>query len=340
MYPPGQCAVSGLSGLSMSKALVFVSHPARPEVRQIYIDALSPLAEVVFAADLGPAERHTAFAATKVLVTFSPERELEVAELKSVGHLGMAQCLAAGRDRFPFQEFAGVPVAFNPGAASAPIAEHTMALILAAAKNLLPRHQQLVAGEFNQAGVNTRLDGGTAAVIGLGAIGSKVARLLQAFGMKVRAVNRSGNTPHPVEMCRTLAHLDEVLDQSDVAVISVELNAATQDLIGKRQLQLLKANAILVNVSRAAVVQEEALFEHLRAKPGFRAGLDVWWVEPMHAGEFALAHPFFELPNVIGSPHNSPMVEGIFVDLARAACMNIARFLNGQETWHLADRPL
>ena len=340
MYPPGQCALSRLSGLSMAKALVFVSHPAKPEVRQTYIDALCPLAEVVFGADLGPAERHTAFAAAKVLVTFSPERELDEAELKTVGHLGMAQCLAAGRDRFPFERFTGVPVAFNPGAASAPIAEHTLALVLAAAKNLLPRHQQLVAGEFNQAGVNTRLDGATAAIDGLGAIGSKVARLLQAFGMKIRAVNRSGNTSHPVEMCRTLLDLDEVLDQADVAVISAELNAATQDLIGIRQLQLLKPNAILVNVSRAAVVQEEALFQHLKANPGFRAGLDVWWVEPMHAGKFALGHPFFELPNVIGSPHNSPMVEGIFVDLARAASTNIARFLNGQEPWHLADRAM
>ena len=340
MYPPRQFALSRVSGLSMSKAMVFVSHPANPEVRQTYIDVLSPLAEVVFGADRGPAERRAAFAAAKVLVTFSPERELDQAELKSVGRLGMAQCLAAGRDRFPFERFTGVPLAFNPGAASAPIAEHTLALVLAAAKNLLPRHQQLVAGEFNQAGVNTRLDGATAAVVGLGAIGSKVARLLQAFGMKIRAVNRSGSTPHPVEMCRTLLDLDKVLDQADVAVISVELNAATQDLIGIRQLQLLKPNAILVNVSRAAVVQEQALFLHLKANNGFRAGLDVWWVEPMHAGKFALGHPFFELPNVIGSPHNSPMVEGIFVDLARAASLNIERFLRGLQPLHLADRPL
>ena len=340
MPPSGQYAISWLSGLSVSTALVFVSHPASPAARQTYIDALSPLANVLFATDLGPAERHTAFASARVLVTFSPERELDAAELKSVAHLGMAQCLAAGRDRFPFARFAGVAVAFNPGAASAPIAEHTMALILAAAKNLLPRHRQMAAGEFNQAGVNTRLDGGTAAVIGLGAIGSKVARLLQAFGMKIRAVNRSGNTAHPVQMCRTLARLDEVLDGSDVAVISAELNEATKDLIGARQLELLKPNAILVNVSRAAVVQEEALFQHLKANPGFRAGLDVWWVEPMHAGKFELGHPFFELPNVIGSPHNSPMVEGIFVDLARAASSNIARFLNGQQPWHLADRAM
>ena len=103
----------------MSKALVFVSHPASPEARQSYIDALSPLAEMVFGADLGPAERHTAFAAAKVLATFSPDRELDEAELESVGHLGMAQCLAAGRDRFPFKRFVGVPVSFNPGAASA-----------------------------------------------------------------------------------------------------------------------------------------------------------------------------------------------------------------------------
>lgn len=184
--------------------------------------------------------------------------------------------------------------------------------------------------------INTRLRGGTAAIVGLGAIGSKVALLLQAFGMTIRAVNRSGQTSQRVDMCVTLDHLHTALDQADVLVIAAELNARTENAIGEPQLRLLKADAILVNVSRAALVQQAALYAHLREHPGFRACLDVWWVEPMHAGEFRLEYPFMELPNVIGSPHNSPMVQGIFADLSRAAARNIARFLSGQTPLHVA----
>ena len=316
--------------------IVAVSHAADLSVRATYLQQLSPLADVRFIADLQPAERLAVLRSAQVLATFSPTHELKGAESGSLAGLRFVQCLAAGRDRFPFAAFAGCGVAFNPGAAAEPIAEHAVAMILAAAKNLFTRHRQLADGVFNQSAFNTRLAGGTAAIVGLGAIGSRTGRLLQAFGMKIRAINSSGQTGHPVDMCRTLADLDVVLDGADVVVVAVELNRQTENLIGARQLQQLKSDAILVNVSRAAVIQQDALFAHLTAHPAFRACLDVWWAEPMHGGQFALEHSFLELPNVIGSPHNSAMVEGIFSDLARAAASNIARFMQGQTPHHLA----
>jgi phosphoglycerate dehydrogenase-like enzyme len=118
--------------------------------------------------------------------------------------------------------------------------------------------------------------------------------------------------------------------------VCIALNAETLGRIGRRELALLRPDAILVNVSRAAVVQQDALFEHLSAHPQFRAGLDVWWDEPMHGGAFRLGHPFFDLPNVVGSPHNSPMVDGIMTDLALAAAANIARHLRGEPPQHVA----
>lgn len=130
--------------------------------------------------------------------------------------------------------------------------------------------------------------------------------------------------------------LGQVLDQADIVVVAIELNHATQGLIGRAELQRMRPDAILVNMSRAAVVQQDALYEHLQSHPQFRAGLDVWWQEPMHGGAFEVAHPFFSLPNLIGSPHNSPMVPGIMTDLIEAASANIARFLRGEPVQHLA----
>ena len=316
--------------------LVAVAHAADAAVREAYLGELSTFADVRFLADGSELERQAWLRQATVLATFSPQHELKDGDMAALGELRFVQCLAAGRDRFPFEAFASCTVAFNQGAAAEPIAEHALALVLAAAKNLLARHNDLAAGHFKQSGVNMRLAGGTAAVIGLGAIGSRVAYLLRAMGMKIRAINRSGRTALPVELCRTLDGLHEVLDGADIVIVAIELNRQTKDLIGATQLRLLKPDAILVNVSRAAVVQQEALYAHLTQQPGFRAGLDVWWNEPMHGGQFRLEHPFLGLPNVIGSPHNSPMVHGIFSDLAAAAACNVARFLNGQPPLHVA----
>lgn len=329
-----------LTATDMTRPVVVVAHAADSPIRAIYSRELSSRADVRFLADLEAGDRTAHLQEARVLVTFSPDRELGASELEALARTPFIQCLAAGRDRFPFELFATGAVAFNPGAAAGPIAEHALAMVLAAAKNLMPRHRQLALGEFNQSGINTRLDGGTAAVLGLGAIGSRVARLLQAFGMKVRGVNRSGHTQHLVHLCVSLEDLDAALDQADVLVVAAELNAQTENAIGERQLRLLKPHAILVNVSRAALVRQAALFAHLKQNPGFRACLDVWWTEPMHAGKFALDYPFLDLPNVLGSPHNSPMVAGIFGDLARAAARNITRFLDGEAPLHVASSRL
>jgi phosphoglycerate dehydrogenase-like enzyme len=89
----------------------------------------------------------------------------------------------------------------------------------------------------------------------------------------------------------------------------------------------MKSTAILVNVARAGIVVEGALYEHLRANPDFSAGIDVWWHEPPLGEDFRVDHPFFELPNVIGSPHNSSIVAGSHTFAARYAAENVRRYL-------------
>jgi glycerate dehydrogenase len=100
----------------------------------------------------------------------------------------------------------------------------------------------------------------------------------------------------------------------------------------------MKSTAILVNVARGAIIDEGALYDHLRTNPQFCAGIDAWWQEPFGDGSFATNHPFFELPNVIGSPHNSALVPGTLYRAARQAAANARRFLLGEPVAGVARR--
>ena len=97
---------------------------------------------------------------------------------------------------------------------------------------------------------------------------------------------------------------------SDFVIVAVPLTRQTNGLIGARELGAMKLDAILVNVARGAIVDQAALYEHLRTHEAFSAAIDTWWVEGHVDGEFRVEAPFFELPNLLGSPHNSGFVAG------------------------------
>jgi phosphoglycerate dehydrogenase-like enzyme len=92
----------------------------------------------------------------------------------------------------------------------------------------------------------------------------------------------------------------------------------------------MKPTAILVNVARGAIIDQGALYEHLRGHPRFGAGIDTWWAEPTGDAPFRTGYPFFDLPNLIGSPHNSSIVEGTMLSAARVAAQNVRRYLRGE----------
>jgi D-isomer specific 2-hydroxyacid dehydrogenase, NAD binding domain len=129
-----------------------------------------------------------------------------------------------------------------------------------------------------------------------------------------------------------------VLGDADVLVVSLPLTNETRGRIGARELSLMKPDAILILISRAAIVDEDALYEHLRSTPSFSAGIDAWWQEPRGQGTFAPRRPFLDLPNVVGSPHNSAITGGSLAAAARYAAANVARFLRSEPVHHLVDR--
>jgi phosphoglycerate dehydrogenase-like enzyme len=122
---------------------------------------------------------------------------------------------------------------------------------------------------------------------------------------------------------------------ADVLVISAPLTRATYGLIGADELRRMKDDAILVNLARGEIVQERPLYDHLVQHPRFVACIDVWWVEPVRHGEFRIEQPFLELPNVIGSPHNSAQGTGAHDVSLRRAVENCRRALTGERLLHV-----
>jgi phosphoglycerate dehydrogenase-like enzyme len=215
------------------------------------------------------------------------------------------------------------------------MAEHALAMTLAALKRLFVEHAKLAAGTFDQFRTNRMLAGSVCGILGFGGIGVATARVMRGLGAKVHAINRRGATSELVDWIGTNADIDQLLAASDILILSVPLTPATNGLIGRRELALMKKDAVLVNLARGEIVDEAALFMHLKATPEFTACIDAWWVEPVRHGQFRMDHDFMSLPNVIASPHNSASVARWRNVALRRAVDNVSRVLKGEPPHHL-----
>ncbi len=301
--------------------------------KQAIHTVLDNIATIQYLPDLTEPERLSALETTDAILAnnWSPT-EITAQETRYLKRTRMIQLMFAGADKVPFNSIpASITVASNVGAFAEPLAEHVLAMTLCLAKSILPRHLELARGTFDPAGYNQELKGSICGIVGMGGNGAAIARLMQAVGMQVHGINRSGTSPVPLNFVGNLDDLDTLLAKSDVLVLTVPLNKETVNLIGKRELQLMKPHAILINVARGKVIDQQALYEHLKATPSFRAGVDTWWSEPGSPDGFKLDYPFFDLPNLVGSPHNADDVPGAMTAAAKAAAKNIRRFLEGKK---------
>jgi phosphoglycerate dehydrogenase-like enzyme len=318
---------------------VVVTFRASEDIRRAIAAVLDGAASAVFPSDLGPEERGAALAGAEALLAWNLDTELHPEEFERLGTIGLIQFVSAGADHIPFDRLPeGVLVASNVGAYAGPMAEHVLALALALAKRLSQQHAKLARGEFDQDTPTKAIHGSVLGIIGFGGTGQACATLFEALGARIHAINRSGRTDRQVEFVGTLADLGRVLEAADVLVLSIPLTRETRGLIGRRQLALMKPDAILVNVARGAIVDEAALYEHLRDHPEFSAGIDAWWDEPHGKERFETNYPFFELPNVLGSPHNSALTPGAMVAANRHAAANVLRHLRGEPVAGLVRR--
>ena len=176
-------------------------------------------------------------------------------------------------------------------------AQLTWALLLALAQQIPVVDADIRAGRW-QTGVGIEIAGRTLGLLGLGRIGSVVARVARAFDMNVIAWSKNLTAERAAEAGATLVDCDELLRRSDFVSVHMVLSARTRGLLGRRELALMKPAAYLVNTSRGPIVDEGALIEALEARTIAGAGLDVFDVEPL-----PLDHPLRRLPNTVLTPH-------------------------------------
>ena len=303
--------------------------------RAIARDALGGVAEIVCLPDIAvDARADTLRGAGAVLARNL--KDFSTDELALLSGVSLLQFMTAGVDFIPLATLpADVPVAANGGAYAESMAEHALAMALAAARRIVLAHAEVARGEFHQHRANRMLAGGVCAILGYGGIGVATGRLMKAIGMRVHAINRSLRVDPMLDWFGTPAQLDTMLAAADVLVIATPLTKATTGLIGARELKLMKPDAILINLARGEIIDEAALFAHLRTAKKFTACLDAWWVEPVRHGEFRMDFPFTDLPNVVASPHNSASVPDSRVLGLQRAVTNCARALRGETPLHL-----
>jgi len=211
------------------------------------------------------------------------------------------------------RDFTGLTV-HNLHYNAVPVAEMVLALMLAAAKFIVPIDRVFRTHDWTpryRPNPSVLLEGKTALILGYGTIGRRVAHLCRGLGMRVIATRRnafasSPDTPDEIHPPETLHRL---LPRAHVLIICLPHTVETTALIGEAELALLPSGAILVNVGRGPIVDEAALYRALRDGTVYAAGLDVWYNYP--ADEAARRHnppsayPFYELDNVVMSPHRA-----------------------------------
>lgn len=229
----------------------------------------------------------------------------------------------------------GIPVVIAPGANTRSVAEHALALILAASKDLLNSDRKTRSGDFNvrNAYKAFELSGKLLGLVGYGHIGQELAKLCSAIGMKVlvydpfiqaETIERQGH--------RYEKDLDSLLRSADVISLHVPLTEKTRNMIGQRELGLMKPSAVLINCARGGVIDEAALAEALRSGRIHGAGLDVFASEPVQAD-----NPWASLDNVIITPHMAGLTKEAAAGVSTMAAEGVLAILNGQRWPHVAN---
>jgi len=277
-------------------------------------------------------------ATVDVLVSLAFTREMGAA---AAGPLKLVQVPGAGLDRIDRTALPAGAWLANAYGHETGIAEYVLGAMLALTRDFARLDAALRRGVWESqwaVGVAPpapwpELAGRTVGIVGYGRIGQAVARRARAFDMQVLAIRRDvvRSAADDLDLLGGPELLDEVLRRADYLVLTLPLTDATRGLIGAAPLGAMKPTAMLVNVSRAEIVDESALYHALAERRIAAAALDVWYRYPTEAAPMLPARqPFHELPNVLLTPHVSGWTAGMLEARARLIAENIARTARGE----------
>lgn len=314
---------------------VVLTLDADQEIRDLAQARLAGLAEVSYLADAAPEERADLIKSADVVSFYMLGKEMTEEELPLLESASMLQSIPAGVEWLPWDKLpTEILLCANSGAWAAPLAEYVLGMMIALDKEFLTERKKLAEGVWDRRYMKW-FPGRTFGVVGFGGIGRSSAELVRHLGMKIMALTSRGKTEAEVDFVGTLDDLEKVLTESDVVLISIPLKHNTRGLIGARELGWMKDDAVLINVARGPIIDEAALYEHLKSHPDFKFGADVWWRE---GDNYSQNHPIFDLPNVLGTPHNADHQECMLGVAADQAFQNIADYLSGRPLRGVVDR--
>jgi D-3-phosphoglycerate dehydrogenase len=186
-----------------------------------------------------------------------------------------------------------------PGYATEAVAEHVFALLLATVRKLRLADEHVRKGEFDWRPFTGReLAGKTLGIIGTGLIGCRVAEIAKAFKMQILAFDKYPNSKKVEEIGMKYVDLHTLLKESDFLTLHVTLTSETEKMIGKKEINIMKKGAVIINTSQGKVIDEKALIQSLKSGKISYAGLDVFEEEPPQKN-----NPLFKLDNTVLSPH-------------------------------------
>jgi phosphoglycerate dehydrogenase-like enzyme len=210
----------------------------------------------------------------------------------------------------------------HTGYRSGPTVEFTWALILACARHIVTESNSVRSGGWQQTlGVDLR--GKTLGVLGLGNVGSEVARIGSAFGMKLIAWSQNMTAETAKATGAILVSKDQLFERADILTIHLVLSSRTRGLVGAAELEKMKPTAWLINASRGPIVEERALITALQNKRLAGAAIDVFDIEPIPP-----SHPFRTLDNVLATPHIGYVSQGLYKTFYEDTVSNIRKWLD------------
>ncbi len=290
---------------------VLFTHRVATTLQSYYQSQLGKSFRLLFPNDLSDSALMEYASEIDILVAYKLNSEF----LEKATRLKHIQVPWTGSETLDFEllrKFPAITVS-NSHSNSLAIAEHAVSLFLAATKRITYSDSLMKKGDWSSRYDKENalwITGKVLGILGFGAIGKHVARIMSTgFKNRIWAIKRSLDRTNPeVEFIGTLADLNYVLENSDLILISMPLTKETNGLIRREHFEIMKKNAVLVNISRGAIIEEEALFNALKTRQIAAAGVDTWYNYPKdRKTPFNVYQnfPFHELSNCVSTPHQA-----------------------------------
>ena len=295
--------------------------------RDLEVDIKTGLSPQDLAAIIGPYEAVVVRSATKVTAEVIAKAD----KLKVIGRAGV------GLDNVDADAATkrGIIVMNVPAGNTISTAEHTLSMLMAVARHIPQADASLHAGRWDRAKlVGTELFGKTLGIVGLGKIGTEVARRAQVFGMRILAFDPFLSSERAQQLDIELTDLPRLYREADFITVHVPLTNDTRHLIGAKEIATMKKGVRLLNCARGGIIDEAALAEAITAGQVAGAALDVFEQEPP-----AKDHPLFGLPQVVVTPHLGASTEEAQLNVAIEVAKQVADALLGRGIRNAVNMP-